>query len=1074
MAVAPAPGTGTSTFGMTASECCVATDTCWGPSGTPGCIRCPPNTHSQPSSAISPSLDGGAGNGASTLAAVSSHIGAKVFADADHETRTSATLAQTHSHACLANLPQLRFRPVVINVATAVYRTEPREQLASWVYSQKAVNEFFAYLILPCEDRPMSALEAADNPAQPNEISRKSLPPPKPEPGRTTQKPGTQLGRWTLLKPLARGGMGEVYVATAGGIEGAERPAVVKIIRREHRKDSSFLARFFDEARIQAQLQHPGVAQVLEASTDSSGNPYVVLEHIEGRNLSEVRQRTSQLKMPMSWADAVAIAVSLAEALVHVHERTDAAGRALSIVHRDMSPQNVMVGYAGDVKLIDFGTARGENRRCQTVSGVVFAKPGYVAPEVANQNQPGAPADLYALGIILWELCMGRRFLTGDPSEHLSKVASGERQPQAVSSSLNVPLELDTIIARLTAPRLEDRYHSAREALTDLVRVLSRAPSLADGERSVRGRIAHLMNRLYPSEPMRTRSEFARLLSERRQEEQPNPFLPESPQPADTADLLPGTRYKVVGDISRSPMSVVYEAVHVDLERKVALKVLPKERCEDPRFEARFRREARALAQLRDPSMVTLHDFGVSQDGRPFYAMELLEGQTLKQHVATHNVSWTEALRFGIGVCQALEVAHEHGIVHRDVKPENVFLTSKGQIKLIDFGVAHDGEDDNDEEHSNALSINGTPAYMAPEQIGRGNVTPSADIYALGTVLYELITGQLPFTAQTAIGLVEAKRKGAVAPRRLRAGAPWPSALDNVLLKALEPSPPSRYPSARRFREALQNLERRSRSGSLRKLTATAFTVTAAGSLVLGWLSGNPMPAPSSNDAQLAALAAAPGALNPTSVETAADENDVESDAVAAAVAAPGDPDTGELGARTEAARQDDADPAPADQPATIADPTLEPPAEPSAESDEASVDRVEDEPSATEATPKELSEDELNNLERAERLLRGDTKSAIRALDLLRTLGANHESDARILQGWSRAAARCKWWGESLQVALKWAAVDHSPIAQLHLARTQRLVGQRYGAIQTLERFLEGEPSHKEALAMLERYRDR
>jgi serine/threonine-protein kinase len=680
----------------------------------------------------------------------------------------------------------------------------------------------------------MSALEAPDNSAQPQGISRKSEAPPKPEPGSTTQKPGTQLGRWTLLKPLARGGMGEVYLATAGGIEGAERPAVVKIIRREHRKDSSFLARFFDEARIQAQLQHPGVAQVLEASTDSQGNPYVVLEHIEGRNLSEVRQRTSQLKMPMSWADAVAVAVSLAEALAHVHERTDAAGRALSIVHRDMSPQNVMVGYAGDVKLIDFGTARGENRRCQTVSGVVFAKPGYVAPEVANQNQPGPPADLYALGIILWELCMGRRFLTGDPSEHLSKVASGERQPQPVSSSINVPLELDTLIARLTAPRLEDRYHSAREALSDLVRVLSRAPSLADGERSVRGRIAHLMNRLYPSEPMRTRAEFARLLADRRHEEPPNPFLPESPQPANTAELLPGTRYRVISEIARSPMSVVFEAVHVDLERKVALKVLPKERCEDPRFEARFRREARALAQLRDPSMVTLHDFGVSQDGRPFYAMELLLGQTLQAHLASNTVPWTSALRFGIGVCKALEVAHEHGIVHRDVKPANVFLTSSGQIKLIDFGVAHDGDDEPDDEHSGALSINGTPAYMAPEQFGRGAVTPRADIYAIATVLYELLTGQLPFTAQTTMGLLEAKRKGALAPRRLRGSAPWPSILDKVLLQALDPSPAVRHASARRLREVLENIERRSRGGNLRKLTATAVGVTAAGSLLLG------------------------------------------------------------------------------------------------------------------------------------------------------------------------------------------------------------------------------------------------
>src|SRR5690606_23400329 len=169
-----------------------------------------------------------------------------------------------------------------------------------------------------CDHVPMGEPESTDKELESNRNSRTSMPPPKPQ-GRMKSR---QLGRWTLLKPLARGGMGEVYLGTAGGIEGAERPCVVNILRGEHRQDTSFLARFFDEARIQAPLQHPGVAQVLEASTDASGKPYVVLEYIEGRNLSEIRQRGAQLKIPRSWADSVAVAVTLAEALVHVHERT--------------------------------------------------------------------------------------------------------------------------------------------------------------------------------------------------------------------------------------------------------------------------------------------------------------------------------------------------------------------------------------------------------------------------------------------------------------------------------------------------------------------------------------------------------------------------------------------------------------------------------------------------------------------------------------------------------------------------------------------------------------------------------
>jgi eukaryotic-like serine/threonine-protein kinase len=134
------------------------------------------------------------------------------------------------------------------------------------------------------------------------------------------------FGRLTLLRRLARGGMGEVYLAATSGIEGAERPAVVKMIRSEHLSDKSFRARFLDETRIMAQLQHPGVAQILEAATTADEVPYAVMEYIEGRHLGEVLARSTQLGVKMNWADAVAIGIGFADALHHVHTRTDAAG----------------------------------------------------------------------------------------------------------------------------------------------------------------------------------------------------------------------------------------------------------------------------------------------------------------------------------------------------------------------------------------------------------------------------------------------------------------------------------------------------------------------------------------------------------------------------------------------------------------------------------------------------------------------------------------------------------------------------------------------------------------------------
>src|SRR5215468_6522846 len=248
------------------------------------------------------------------------------------------------------------------------------------------------------------------------------------------------LGRYLLLKRIARWGMGEVFLASTTGIEGAERPVVVKIIRREHAKDPSFIARFLDEARVQAQLQHSGVAQVIDATIDDrTGEPYAVVEYVEGRSLGDVRARAVQIGHAIGWADAVAVGTLIAEALAHVHERPDPSGKALAIVHRDLSPQNVMVSYTGECKIIDFGTARGQNRRCHTVAGVVFAKPGYVAPEVANGD-------------------------SGDASAHLTAVSRNEKKPPPIAAACGAPLDLDAIIDKLTAFDREARYHAARTA----------------------------------------------------------------------------------------------------------------------------------------------------------------------------------------------------------------------------------------------------------------------------------------------------------------------------------------------------------------------------------------------------------------------------------------------------------------------------------------------------------------------------------------------------------------------------------------------------------------------------------
>ncbi|MCA9591999.1 MAG: serine/threonine protein kinase [Myxococcales bacterium] len=890
------------------------------------------------------------------------------------------------------------------------------------------------------------------------------------------------FGRLMLLRQLARGGMGEVYLASAGGIEGAERPCVVKIIRREHADDKSFLARFLDEARIQAQLQHPGVAQILEAAKDEEGKPFVVVEHVEGRNLGEIRNRAQQLGARVAWPEAVALGVAMADALAHVHERTDAAGRPLEIVHRDLSPQNVMVSYGGDIKLIDFGTARGENRRCHTVAGIVFAKPGYVAPEVANNTPGGVPADIYAFGVMLWELLAGRRFLSGDAAEHLAAVGQGRRSPSPIAQLVDGPGELDSVIAKLTATKLGERYGSAREALNDLVQVLKRAPSLADGERSVRARISQLMNRLYPSEPARTRIEFQKLVALARKRK-PRLVLPvPSPTPAPTtgaedSTLLPGTRYRPLRSIGRGAMGEVHEALHVDLGRTVALKLLENDSASVAAAE-RLRAEARTIARLEHENLVTLHDFGFTSDGRPFYAMELLTGESLDRFVERERtMPIKHALRVGIEACRALTVAHAAGVVHRDIKPGNLFQTKNGTVKLLDFGVAK--QNNTIEQEGGGLSLVGTLEYMAPEQ-ARGEAGDArSDIYALGAVLYELLTGRLPHVASTPIALIDAKNKNPVEAPSVRAKQRGLSKMvDKTILRALDKDPDKRFESAEEMRAAL---EAALREPEMRRRRRRRFGFAAIGVITLALGAGVAVGA-TKPDVRARALAS----VQPL-VQKIQSLRGQKSEAVAAAVVAPA-PEAAPAEEPVPAVDEvEEAEPAAANETEDEAAPAEEVAA---ADADEGSTDdgeaQADSAESADQADAPEQAEPEQKTAEfaaepvsetpaseeieskitEAQDMMKNGQK--VKGFNQLRRLGKNHRKDKRVLEAWCTAAIQMKGWGEAYRVARQWASVDRSPEARIQLARMERAVGKREHAIHTLTALLQERPGHEEARHML------
>lgn len=274
------------------------------------------------------------------------------------------------------------------------------------------------------------------------------------------------------------------------------------------------------------------------------------------------------------------------------------------------------------------------------------------------------------------------------------------------------------------------------------------------------------------------------------------PFKP--PTVADLAPLFP--QLEILELIGQGGMGAVYKARQKDLDRIVALKILPPD-IGSAAFAERFAREARALARLNHPGIVAIYEFGRA-DGLYFFLMEFVDGVTLRQVLAAGRLSSREALAIVPEICDALQYAHDQGIVHRDIKPENILLNRRGRLKVADFGLAKLMENDGAATASNAGqaaassvsqsgSVLGTPSYMAPEQAGNpAAVDHRADIYALGVVFYQMLTGELP-----AQRLEPPSRKVHIDVR-----------LDEIVLRALEEEPDRRYQQASQVKTAVETV----------------------------------------------------------------------------------------------------------------------------------------------------------------------------------------------------------------------------------------------------------------------------
>ncbi len=282
----------------------------------------------------------------------------------------------------------------------------------------------------------------------------------------------TRFGKYTLIDRIAVGGMAEIFLARQAGLEGFEKTIVIKRIRPHLSKQASFVKMFLNEAKLAAQLNHPNIVQIYDLGKISESY-FIAMEYIFGRDMRRIIPKADSMGIPFPMVYALKIASSVCEGLFYAHQKVDLYGNPLSIVHRDVTPENIFVSFDGTVKVLDFGIAKAANQIEQTRAGEIKGKLSYMSPEQCMGKPLDCRSDLFSLGTVLYEWLTGFKLFTGDSEVAILKSITEGKIYAPSYFKADIPEAVEAILMRALEKDRERRYQTAWDMQYDLDQFLS-------------------------------------------------------------------------------------------------------------------------------------------------------------------------------------------------------------------------------------------------------------------------------------------------------------------------------------------------------------------------------------------------------------------------------------------------------------------------------------------------------------------------------------------------------------------------------------------------------------------------